>query len=304
MAMRGNQLASETLDTSQHSLGCLLEALLVPTSNDLTFWEVIGCVLYENQHDSQHRLHDLVMCCTQAHQELNSLIEAHREASSSSQKRIKKEIDLRRKDLEGLRERISQQQSYLQEDAPEQDVPERDDLLDQGVESEMPTIPGANNAPSESAMAPVSGSPPSDDHAMEVDEGAVGLLPTSPVSREDDNLLTGNDEVGVEVGLAHLTVSSPSGQDREGEEASVMEVPPPLEEGYLKDSPVDRPRMASREGAVLMRCTKRHLMSRRWGADHLRRLRSDPSWRPMNLFVNLSYFFVFILFSMYNYHIV
>ena len=231
MAVRGDQLASETLDTSQHSLGCLLESFLVPTTNDLTFREVIGRVLYENWCDAQHCLHDLTMHHTRAHQELDDLTEAHREASSSSQKRIKKEIDLRHKDLESLKEHISQQESYLQEDAPEQDIPERDDLLNQGAEAEMPTAPGANDAPSEGTTALVSGSPPSDDHAMEVDEGAVGLPPTSPVSQEDDNLLTGNDAVGVEAGLAHLTVSSLSGQDWEGEEASVAEVPPSLIEG-------------------------------------------------------------------------
>ena len=116
---------------------------------------------------------------------------------------------------------------------PEQDVPERDDPLDQGAEAEMLPNPGADDAPSESAMAPVSGSSPSEDPAMEVDEGAVGLPPASPVSREDDNLLNGNDAVGVETGLAHLMVSSPSGQDGEGEEASVAEVLPPLEEGQF-----------------------------------------------------------------------
>ena len=79
-------------------------------------------------------------------------------------------------------------------------------------------------------MAPVSGSPPSEDPAMEVDEGAVGLPPTSPVSREDDNLFSGNDAAGVEADLAHLTISSPSGQDGEGEEASLVEAPPPLED--------------------------------------------------------------------------
>ena len=59
----------------------------------------------------------------------------------------------------------------------------------------------------------------------------VGLHPASPVSREDDNLLNGNDAVGVEAGLAHLTVSSPSGQDGKGEEASVAGMPPRPEEG-------------------------------------------------------------------------
>ena len=89
--------------------------------------------------------------------------------------------------------------------------------------------PRADDAPSESMKAPVSGSSPSEDAAMEVDEGAVGPPPTSPVSQEDDNLLNGNEVVGVEAGLAHLTVSSPSGQDGEGEGASIAEALPPLE---------------------------------------------------------------------------
>ena len=37
MAVGGNQSASETLDVSRHSLGCLLESLLIPTTHDLTF---------------------------------------------------------------------------------------------------------------------------------------------------------------------------------------------------------------------------------------------------------------------------
>ena len=112
---------------------------------------------------------------------------------------------------------------------PEQDVPERDDQLDQGAEVVMPPDSRADNAPSESATALVSGSSPSEDAAMEVDKGAVGLPFTSPVSREDDNLLNENEAVGVETGLAHLTVLSPSGQDGEGEGASVTEALPPLE---------------------------------------------------------------------------
>ena len=90
--------------------------------------------------------------------------------------------------------------------------------------------PGTDDAPSESTSAPVSTSPPSKNHAMEVDIGAVSSPPTSPVSREDDNLLSANDAVGVEAGLAYLTVLSPSGQDGEGKEASVSEAPSPLVE--------------------------------------------------------------------------
>ena len=112
---------------------------------------------------------------------------------------------------------------------PEQDVPDSDDPLNQGAEVVMPPDPGANDAPSESTTAPVSGSSPEEDAAMEVDEGAVGLPPTSPVSQEDDDLLNENEAVEVEAGLAHLTVSSPSGQVGEGEGASITEAPPPLE---------------------------------------------------------------------------
>ena len=137
-------------------------------------------------------------------------------------------MDLHCRDLESLKGRISHEESYLRKGTPEEDV--QDDPLDQGAKVEMPPVARADNAPSESAMAPVSGSPPSEDPAMEVDEGAVGPPPTSPVSRDDDNLLTGNDVAGVEGDLAHLTVPSPSGQDREGEEASIVEAPPPLEE--------------------------------------------------------------------------
>ena len=46
----------------------------------------------------------------------------------------------------------------------------------------MATVPRTGDTPSKSASAPVSNSPPSEDHAMEVDEGAVGPPPTSPVS--------------------------------------------------------------------------------------------------------------------------
>ena len=112
---------------------------------------------------------------------------------------------------------------------PEQDIPESDDPLDQGAEAVMPPNSGADDAPSGSAVAPVSGSSPGEDAAMEVDDGAVSLPSTSPVSQEDDDLLDENEAVEVEASLAHLTVSSPSGQVGEGKGASIAEAPPPLE---------------------------------------------------------------------------
>ena len=228
MAVGGDQSASETLDASQHCQGCLLESFLIPTTHDLTFREVVTRCLYENRRDAQHRLDDLIRCRNQVCEELNDLVEAHKGASGSSRKRIKKEID-QRKDLESLKGCISQEESYLQEDTPEEDIPESDDPLDQGAEVVRPPDSGADDVPSGGAVAPVSDSSHGEDTAMEVDKGAIGVPPTSPVSQEDDDLLDENEAVEVEAGLAHLTVSSPSGQVREGEGTSVVEAPPPLE---------------------------------------------------------------------------
>ena len=229
MAVGGDQSASEALDASRHCLGCLLESFLIPTTHDLTFREVVARCLYENRRDTERRLNDLVKHRNCIHEELDDLVEAHRESSGSSRRRMKKEIDLRRKELEGLKGRISHEESYLQEDVPEQDAPEGDDTLNQHAKVVMPPSSGVDDAPSEGAVAPVSSSSPGEDHAMEVDEGAVGPPPTSPVSQEDDDLLDENGAVEVEAGLAHLTVSSPSGQVREGEDASITEAPPPPE---------------------------------------------------------------------------
>ena len=172
MAMGGDQSASEALDVSQHCLGCLLVSFLIPTTHDLMFREVVAHFLYENR-----RLNDLVKHHNHIHEELNDLVEAHRESSGSSRRRMKKEIDLRCKELEGLKGRISHKESYLQEDAPEQDAPEGDDTLDQSAEVVMPPSSGVDDAPSEGAVAPVSSSFPGEDCAMEVDEGASAHLP-------------------------------------------------------------------------------------------------------------------------------
>ena len=59
---------------------------------------------------------------------------------------------------------------------------------------------------------------------MEVDDYAACPSQPSPVSREDDDLLSGLPPSGakeVESGLAHLSVSSPRGPNEEGGEASL-----------------------------------------------------------------------------------
>ena len=98
-----------------------------------------------------------------------------------------------------------------------------------GAQAEMALAPAADDAPSESAMTPAtpaSNPPPAEDQTqdMEVDDyGTHPRLP-SPVSHEDDDLLSvlpQSEATEVESGLAHLMVSSPWGPNGEGEEASI-----------------------------------------------------------------------------------
>ena len=97
-----------------------------------------------------------------------------------------------------------------------------------GAQTEMAPAPGANDTPSESTMTPAtpaSDPPPAEDQTqdMEVDYYGTRQRLPSPISHEDDDLLTGlpqSEATEVELGLAHLTVSSPRGLNGEGEEAS------------------------------------------------------------------------------------
>ena len=105
---------------------------------------------------------------------------------------------MRRKDLESLRECISYHESHLGQDPSEDDTPSDDGLFGHGTETEVATVPGADDAPSESATTQASDPPLTEDqtHAMEVDDEGTGSPPASPVSPADDDLLTGGGAVG------------------------------------------------------------------------------------------------------------
>ena len=173
-------------------------------------------------------LDDLLRHRARIHQELDNLTKAHgEEPDRSSQKRIKKDIDMRRKDLESLRVAISHHESNLEQDQSGNIAPSDDSLSSHGAweatEAEMAPVPEADSAPSGSTATQSSDPPPAEGqaHAMEVDDEGSGSPPASPIFPADDNLLTGGSAIGVEADMAHLTVSSPRGPDGEGEEASV-----------------------------------------------------------------------------------
>ena len=161
---------------------------------------------------------------------LERLIKAHRELDKldkTAQKGLKKEIDQRRQSLETLKEHISFHEAQLGQELLEGHAPEDDGQLRQGAQAEVAPVLTADDAPSESTttlVAPASDPPPAEDQDMEVDEYSTRPSLPSPVSHENDELLSGlpqSEVTEVESGLAHLTVSSPRGPNGEGEEASM-----------------------------------------------------------------------------------
>ena len=84
MLVRGDGMASETLEASQHYQGPLLDLFLTPMMSNLIFKEVVNCILYENQRDAQSLLKDLRACRARIHEELDDLTQAHGEESDKT----------------------------------------------------------------------------------------------------------------------------------------------------------------------------------------------------------------------------
>ena len=232
MAAGGKALASETLEALWHRLGPLLESFLTLRTSNLTFQEVVDCVLKENHQASMQSLHHLKGCHVHDCEVLEGLIKAHGEldkTDKATQKSLKKEIDQRGKSLEVLKERISYYETQLGQESSEGNAPNDDGQAGHGAQAEMAPTPGADDAPSESTMTPATQTfdpPPSEDQTQDMEVDDYGIHPhlPSPVSCEDDDLLSGlpqSEATEVESGLAHLTVSSPWGPNGEGEEASI-----------------------------------------------------------------------------------
>ena len=84
MSVRGDGMASQTLEATRHSQGPLLDLFLTPMTCNLTFKEVVDRILYENRHDAQSSLNDLRAHRAHIHEELDDLTKAHGEESDKS----------------------------------------------------------------------------------------------------------------------------------------------------------------------------------------------------------------------------
>ena len=229
MATGGEALASESLEAGQHHQGQLLESFLAQRMSGLTYQQVVDQVLTENHWAADQSLHHLQERCTHEREALEGLIKAHGDldrADKATRKSLKKEIDQRCKGLETLKERISHYEAQLGQEPSEGSVPDGDGQIHHSAQAKAALAPVADNTPSESAEVPAPDPLLAEDQAqaMEVDNFTIRHSLPSPVSREDDDLLSGLPRSGateVESGLAHLAVSASRGPNGEGEEASL-----------------------------------------------------------------------------------
>ena len=84
MSAGGDGMASETLEASQHFQGPLLESFLALMMGNLTYQEVVNCILHENWRNAQCYLDDLRARRARVHEELDELTKTHREGSDKS----------------------------------------------------------------------------------------------------------------------------------------------------------------------------------------------------------------------------
>ena len=222
MAAAGDGMASSSLDAAQHGREPLLEFLLAPQTSSLMFEEVVQWVLAENRYKTESSLGNVQKLWAQLQRELKDLSQAHKvELAKSSQKKIKRDMEQRWKDLKGLEVTISHYEASLSRAwvQPEETPASEDNLSDSGAEGarevEMVTTLVADDTPPVSAMPEPLTPPPGEEqtHSMEVDDRDDCQPPASPISYREDELLTGDNAGGVEGEMANLKVSSPKGHD-------------------------------------------------------------------------------------------
>ena len=193
-----------------YNIGPLLEYFLMPKLSDITLEEVAARVAQENRQDMEISLRDL-------HKERNSLqneIELLARARDNEQwretkKTLKRQLDTRRKELHSNQERISWLEELLGLEQPQEPLMAQgrlDVIIEETTEMTVMTAEEA-----ESGATPPGG--PTGDTTAPVRETEQDMEtegPGSPVTPNEDDLLTGAGAADVEMGIASLHVNSPA----------------------------------------------------------------------------------------------
>ena len=210
-ATYGAEIATSP-QVEDYDFGPLLEYFLMPKLTTVTLQEVAARVAQENRQDLETSLRDL-------HDERDSLqngIELLTAALDNEQQRerkktIKKQLDSRRRELRSNQWRISRLEGLLGLEQPQQ-PPTAQGPLDVIVEETTETTVMTNEE-SESEATPLGG--PTDEatapvRETEQDMETEGEGGNSPVTPNEDDLLTGAGTADVETGIASLHVDSPA----------------------------------------------------------------------------------------------
>ena len=205
-----------------YDIGPLLEYFLMPKLSDINLEEVAARVAQENRRDMEASLRDL-------HDERDSLwngIELLVSARDNEQQRerkktIKKQLDTRRRELRSNQERISRLEELLGLEQPQEpptaqgpldviieETTETTVMTDEETESEATPLGG----PTGDATAPI--------RETEQDMETEGDGGNSPVTPNEDDLLTEAGTADVETGIASLHVDSPAKPRGDGDAAT------------------------------------------------------------------------------------
>ena len=218
-ATYGTEIAASP-QVEDYDIVPLLEYFFMPKLSDITLKEVAARVAQENRRDMEISLRDL-------HEERDSLrneIELLARAQDNEQwretkKTLKRRLDTRRRELHSNQERISRLEELLGLEQP-REPPTGQGRLDVIVEetTEM-TVMTAEEA--ESGATPPGG--PTGDATAPVRETEQDMEtegPGSPVTPNEDDLLTGASAADVETGIASLHIDSPAKPGGDGDAAT------------------------------------------------------------------------------------
>ena len=218
-ATYGEEIAASPR-VEDYNIGPLLEYFLMPKLSDITLGEVASRVAQENRRDMEISLRDLHEERDSLQNEIKLLARARdNEQWREAKKTLKKQLDTSRRNLHSNQERISRLEELLGLEQS-QEPPTGQGRFDVIVEetTEM-TVMTADEA--ESGATPPGG-PTWDANApeRETEQDMETEGPGSPVTPNEDDLLTGASAADVETGIASLHVNSPDKPGGDGDAAT------------------------------------------------------------------------------------
>ena len=220
-ATYGTEIAASPW-VEDYDIGPLLEYFLMPKLSDITLEEVAARVAQENCQYMEASLRDLHEERDSLRNEIELLTSARdNEQLRETKKTLKKQLDTRRRELRSNQERISRLEELLGLEQPQQpptaqgpldviveETTETTVMTDEETESEATPLGG----PTGDATAPV--------RETEQDMETEGDGGNSPVTPNEDDLLTGAGAADVETGIASLHVNSPAKPGGDGDAAT------------------------------------------------------------------------------------